>query len=66
MKWLETRWYSDQTAPLYLRPLEWLYCALARKKKQRDLAVQWEPPVPLIIVGNISAGGTGKTPLAVI
>lgn len=65
MKWLEARWYSDQTAPLYLRPLEWLYCALARKKKQRDMAVKWEPPVPLIIVGNISAGGTGKTPLAV-
>ena len=65
MKWLETRWYSDQAAPLYLRPLEWLYCALAHKKKQRDMSVRWEPPVPLIIVGNISAGGTGKTPLAV-
>ncbi|MAY42977.1 MULTISPECIES: tetraacyldisaccharide 4'-kinase [unclassified Neptuniibacter] len=65
MKWLETCWYNDQAAPLYLRPLEWLYCALARKKHQRDIEEQWEPPVPLIIVGNISAGGTGKTPLAV-
>lgn len=65
MKWLESRWYSRQAAPLYLKPLEYLYCFFADRKKKENLSKQWHPPVPLIIVGNISAGGTGKTPLTV-
>ncbi|WP_286238420.1 tetraacyldisaccharide 4'-kinase [Neptuniibacter halophilus] len=63
MSWLERRWYQSGQAPLFLRPLSALYSSLALRKKSRDLRSQWNAPVPLLVVGNISVGGTGKTPL---
>lgn len=63
MNWLEKRWYSNQPAPFFLKPLSCLYRFLAEKKKKNDLLQQWQAPVPVIIVGNISVGGTGKTPV---
>ncbi|WP_067867437.1 tetraacyldisaccharide 4'-kinase [Neptuniibacter marinus] len=66
MSWLETRWYNSLApAPIFLRPLEALFKCLAGHKKKRDLISQWDAPVPVIVVGNISVGGTGKTPLTV-
>ncbi|WP_422459886.1 tetraacyldisaccharide 4'-kinase [Endozoicomonas sp. ALB115] len=47
-----------------LKPLSWLFSFLAARRKQRLLqAARWSSPVPVIVVGNISVGGTGKTPL---
>ncbi len=63
MNWLEKRWYSNKPAPCTLAPLEALYRYLSGKKTKRDLKTQWHAPVPLIVVGNITTGGTGKTPL---
>lgn len=65
MTWLEQRWYSKQSAPFFLKPFVPLYKFLAAKKKTKDLRLQWQAPVPVIVVGNISVGGTGKTPLAI-
>ncbi len=60
---LEQRWYSDQPPAWYLRLLEPVYKVLARYDRQRKLKQRWQAPVPVIIVGNITVGGTGKTPL---
>jgi len=65
MSWLERRWYSDQPAPCALKPFSSLYQFLAKRKKNTDLLQAWVAPVPVIIVGNISVGGTGKTPLTI-
>ena len=47
-----------------LKPLSRLFARLAERRKQRYLAQsRWEPPVPVVVVGNITVGGTGKTPL---
>ncbi len=63
---LTDAWYDKNTRwPLLLQPLEWLYCSLAKSQKRKKLAQQWQPPCPLIVVGNITVGGTGKSPLTI-
>jgi tetraacyldisaccharide 4'-kinase len=66
--WLERRWYSAQPAPLLLRPLASAYAGIAqgrRKDNLERLAQQQRLSVPVIVVGNISIGGTGKTPFVI-
>jgi len=59
-------WYSGHPALSLLRPLEWLYRAVVQRKRARFLASEGEiyrAPVPVVVVGNITVGGTGKTPM---
>ncbi len=49
-----------------LLPLAWVYCAVAQGRRlayRYGLLETRCLPVPVIVVGNISVGGTGKTPL---
>lgn len=66
MNWLEKSWYKRDTKPFFLlRNLELLYLHLAKRKTTKEKKHQWQPPVPVILVGNINIGGTGKTPLVI-
>jgi len=59
-------WYHGHPALKLLQPLEWLYRRVVVRKRERFLAGEgavYQPPLPLIVVGNITVGGTGKTPL---
>lgn len=59
-------WYGKAAWLLLLRPLSALYRLVAVRRRQAYLSgdrSQWQPPVPLIVVGNITVGGTGKTPM---
>lgn len=61
-KCVEHYWYS-QPGPLWLLyPLELLYLFASRAKQARDTKKQISFTVPVLVVGNISVGGTGKTP----
>lgn len=58
-------WYEGHPALIMLRPLEQLYRYFAQKKRARFLAQNnlKHFAVPVIVVGNITVGGTGKTPM---
>jgi tetraacyldisaccharide 4'-kinase len=64
-RWLQRRWYAPHPAPWLLRPLASVYAAVsaARARRLRESAQQ--AGVPVIVVGNIGIGGTGKTPFAI-
>jgi tetraacyldisaccharide 4'-kinase len=59
-------WYHPDSPWLNLfKPLEWLYrsgFSLHRTWQQRN-RLSW--PVPIIVVGNLTVGGTGKTPIII-
>ena len=53
------------SSPLAL-PLSWLVSWIARRRRGRILRQQaGDPAVPVVVVGNLVAGGSGKTPLVV-
>ncbi|MGE8495966.1 MAG: tetraacyldisaccharide 4'-kinase [Pseudomonas sp.] len=63
---LVAAWYTGHPALGLLRPLEWLYRTVAQHRRARFLAGEGEvyrAPLPVVVVGNITVGGTGKTPL---
>jgi len=65
--WLTRRWYSSRPAPWYLRPLAALFGLVARLRRHRQQAQAREQRlhVPVVVVGNIAIGGTGKTPFVI-
>jgi len=60
---LLARWYGRPGVLLLLAPLAWLYAGIQRLRNRH--AERARPPVPVIVVGNITLGGTGKTPLVI-
>ena len=59
-------WYARHPALALLRPLEALYRRVVTRKRARflqDPHASYRAPVPIVVVGNITVGGTGKTPL---
>lgn len=63
---LERHWQTTTWLSLTLTPLSWVYCALVSARRwlyRRRILPSTRPPVPVIVVGNITVGGTGKTPL---
>ncbi len=64
-RWLERCWYSVDPAPLALRPLAVLYGRIADRIAISKKAQAVRLPVPVVVVGNISVGGTGKTPVTI-
>lgn len=59
-------WYQGHPALYLLWPLEQLYRSVVKRKRQHFLRGEtqtYRASVPVIVVGNITVGGTGKTPL---
>lgn len=68
MKWLTDSWYEYQIIRFLLLPFSILYqiaIALRRLAYRLKFFKQHHLEVPVIIVGNISVGGTGKTPAVI-
>ena len=63
---IQEGWYRPPGWNLVLLPLAWVFAVLvcARRLLYRwGVLPTWHAPVPLIMVGNIVAGGSGKTPV---
>lgn len=57
-------WYGRSRPLGWLAPLAWLYRAIGDSRRRKAWEIRNEPlPVPVVVVGNITAGGTGKSPL---
>lgn len=68
MNRLDHFWYSQNPVAWILLPLSWLFCAISILRRFMyvyGLLPGHTMPVPVVIIGNISVGGTGKTPLLI-
>ena len=65
VKILENIWYRDKKPPNFLIGLSVVYGILLKVRRSLyDLGIfsTSKPEIPVIIIGNINVGGTGKTP----
>ncbi|MDA9614649.1 lipid A export permease/ATP-binding protein MsbA [Pseudomonadota bacterium] len=59
-------WYNKSFWLYLLSPLTFIFSALVRWRKnsyKKNPSKVWNSDVPIVVVGNITMGGTGKTPL---
>lgn len=66
--WLTTQWYQQTPIRWLLSPLSGGFRLVSHCRKiayQRDWLKREKLSVPVIIVGNISVGGSGKTPFVI-
>ena len=64
---LPRAWYHDAPWLRWLAPLSYVYRGIAqyrRRAYQNGRKPVTRASVPVIVIGNLTAGGTGKTPLA--
>jgi tetraacyldisaccharide 4'-kinase len=67
-EWFEQQWQYKGWAQCLLLPLAWLFAGLAALRRtlyRCGFFSSTRLPVPVIMVGNISVGGVGKTPLVI-
>ncbi|MEK7712317.1 MAG: tetraacyldisaccharide 4'-kinase [Pseudomonadota bacterium] len=65
---LERHWYRLTPVSVLLLPLSLIFCALVQLRRtlyRLGMLPGTRLPVPVIVVGNITVGGTGKTPLVI-
>lgn len=65
---IERIWSGKSPLYLLLLPLSWLYgliSNLIRYSYKSGLKKSWRAPVPVVVVGNLTAGGNGKTPVVI-
>ena len=65
---IQDAWNRQAKWLVLLRPLSWLYGgAFAFNKKLYTLGLKevYQAPVPVMVIGNITVGGSGKTPLLI-
>jgi len=66
LKKLVDAWYYGSPWLTLLKPLAALFRRQAKSRRQAYLNGSkevWHAPVPVVVVGNITVGGVGKTPL---
>ena len=65
---IEKIWSGESPLWRLLLPLSWLYGLVSgaiRLCYKLKLKRAWRAPVPVVVVGNLTAGGNGKTPVVI-
>ncbi len=64
---LQKAWYAEANWLKLLSPLGFIYSQIGKMRRKRiELGHKsWKADVPVIVVGNINVGGTGKSPLVI-
>jgi len=68
MKSLDHYWYSQNPVAWFFWPLSQLFCLISFLRRwlyRRGVLKSFAFDVPIVVVGNISVGGSGKTPLLI-
>lgn len=66
--WLQQQWTGWTPWHILLMPLSWVFAALSRVRKylyKTGWRKTYRLDVPVIVVGNINVGGSGKTPVVI-
>ena len=67
-RWLTDIWYKDAVLGIVLLPFAYVFLDIVRLRRflyRIGILKAHTLPVPVIVVGNITVGGTGKTPLVI-
>lgn len=66
--WLQQQWYSNTGWHYLLMPVSWVFFVLVSARRlfyRLGWRRSFRLAVPVVVVGNINVGGTGKTPLVI-
>lgn len=66
--WFIATWYGGSGRGRWLLPLAWLFAGLARLRRslyERGILARYRSPRPVVVVGNLTVGGSGKTPFVI-
>ena len=61
-------WQTKSVLTWLLSPLSILFWLISQTRRwlyQKNILKSYRAPVPVLVVGNISVGGNGKTPVVV-
>lgn len=61
--WYQEETFQDWAIARLLTPLSWIYKTVSKELSKRG--DPYNPPIPVVCVGNIVAGGAGKTPTVI-
>ena len=64
--WLNSFWYGGVSPPWWMIPLSAVYAAISRMRRaaySMRVLPSTRLSCPVVVVGNLTVGGTGKTPL---
>ncbi|MDH4259953.1 MAG: tetraacyldisaccharide 4'-kinase [Gammaproteobacteria bacterium] len=67
-EWLIDTWYGGGRRGAWLQPLSWLFSALTGLRRfayRHGLLRSYRSRRPVLVIGNLTVGGTGKTPLVI-